>query len=97
MSTALYCRDRVNPAMFNYCLSVAMLHRYYFYLTIIIFYLTTHHFTFTFEIYRPDTRGTQIPTLVQNFPDRFFDSTVFAQAREEAQIVNPELRVISHL
>ncbi|XP_077289769.1 prophenoloxidase 2 [Arctopsyche grandis] len=26
-SIAVYCRDRINPYMFNYCLSVALLHR----------------------------------------------------------------------
>ncbi|XP_045478278.1 phenoloxidase 1-like isoform X2 [Harmonia axyridis] len=27
LSVAVYCRDRVNPYLFNYCLSVALLHR----------------------------------------------------------------------
>lgn len=27
-SVAAYCHDRINPYMFNYCLSVAILHRF---------------------------------------------------------------------
>lgn len=27
LSLAVYCRDRVNPYLFNYCLTVALLHR----------------------------------------------------------------------
>ncbi|XP_077295703.1 phenoloxidase 2-like [Arctopsyche grandis] len=67
ISTSLYCKDRVNPAMYNYALSIAMLHR-------------------------PDTRNVPVPTLIQTFPDRFINSAVFSQAREEAQLVSPELR-----
>lgn len=27
LSSACFCRDRLNPQLFNYCLSVAILHR----------------------------------------------------------------------
>lgn len=27
LATAAFCRDKVNSQLFNYCLSVAMLHR----------------------------------------------------------------------
>ncbi|KAH8363104.1 hypothetical protein KR084_005364 [Drosophila pseudotakahashii] len=58
-SVAVFARDRVNPVMFNYALSVALLHR-------------------------PDTRGLDLPTLSQTFPDRFIDSQVFRSVREQS-------------
>lgn len=44
MSMATFCRDRINPLLFNYALSVALLHR-------------------------ADTKGLDIPALVQSFPE----------------------------
>ncbi|KAK4873335.1 hypothetical protein RN001_015364 [Aquatica leii] len=67
-SLAAYCRDRVNPYLFNYCLSVAILHR-------------------------KDTRGMDIPSFMETFPDKYVDSQVFAKAREEANIVPEGSRV----
>ncbi|XP_054082819.1 phenoloxidase 2-like [Zeugodacus cucurbitae] len=61
-SVAVYARDRVNPYLFNYALSVALLHR-------------------------PDTKGLDLPSFAQNFPDKFVDSRVFRQVREEATVV----------
>ncbi|XP_073947872.1 phenoloxidase subunit 1-like isoform X2 [Choristoneura fumiferana] len=56
-SLCSYCQLRINPHMFNYCLSVAILHR-------------------------PDTKGLNIPTLAENFPDKFVDQKVVRKARE---------------
>ncbi|XP_054082818.1 phenoloxidase 2-like [Zeugodacus cucurbitae] len=61
-SVAVYARDRVNPYLFNYALSVALLHR-------------------------PDTKGLDLPSFAQNFPDKFVDSQVFRKVREEATVV----------
>uniref|UniRef100_A0A034V716 tyrosinase n=1 Tax=Bactrocera dorsalis TaxID=27457 RepID=A0A034V716_BACDO len=61
-SVAVYARDRLNPYLFNYALSVALLHR-------------------------PDTKGLDLPSFAQNFPDKFVDSRVFRQVREEATVV----------
>lgn len=61
-SVAVYARDRVNPILFNYALSVALLHR-------------------------PDTKDLKLPLFVETFPDKFIDSKVFSQVREEATIV----------
>ncbi|XP_061400199.1 phenoloxidase 2-like [Musca vetustissima] len=62
LSVAVYARDRVNPYLFNYALSVALLHR-------------------------EDTKGLDLPSFAQNFPDKFVDSQVFRQVREEATVV----------
>ncbi|XP_053965114.1 phenoloxidase 2-like [Anastrepha ludens] len=61
-SVAVYARDRLNPYLFNYALSVALLHR-------------------------KDTKGLRIPPLVQSFPDKFVDSRIFRQIREEVALV----------
>lgn len=61
-SVAVYARDRVNPYLFNYALSVALLHR-------------------------QDTKGLDLPSIIENFPDKFIDSQVFRQMREEASVV----------
>ncbi|XP_054739473.1 phenoloxidase 2-like [Anastrepha obliqua] len=61
-SVAVYARDRLNPYLFNYALSVALLHR-------------------------ADTKGMDLPSFAQNFPDKFVDSRVFRQVREEATVV----------
>lgn len=61
-SVAVYARDRLNPYMFNYALSVAILHR-------------------------PDTKDLKLPLFVETFPDKYVDSKVFAQIREEASVV----------
>lgn len=67
-SVATYARDRVNPYLFNYALSVALLHR-------------------------PDTKGLDLPSFAQNFPEKFVDSKVFRQAREEAYVVQDGSRM----
>ncbi|XP_017077494.2 phenoloxidase 3 isoform X2 [Drosophila eugracilis] len=61
-SVAVYARDRVNPVMFNYALSVALLHR-------------------------PDTKDLDLPSFSQTFPDRFIDSKVLRNMREESFVV----------
>lgn len=67
-TVALYARDRLNPLLFNYSLSVAILHR-------------------------PDTKNLSPPVLAELFPDRYVDSKVFRQAREEASVVQEGSRV----
>nr|WJJ70399.1 venom protein U-MPTX.15-39 [Megalopyge opercularis] len=62
MSISSYCQMNINPYMFNYCLSVAILHR-------------------------PDTKGINLPTFVEVFPDKFMDPKVFRRAREVATVV----------
>lgn len=61
-SVAVYARDRLNPLLFNYALSVAILHR-------------------------PDTKDLSIPILSELFPEKYVDSRIFRQAREEATVV----------
>ncbi|KAF5280175.1 hypothetical protein FQR65_LT15038 [Abscondita terminalis] len=61
-SMAVYARDRVNPYLFNYALSVALLHR-------------------------PDTQGVNLPSFMESFPDKFIDTQILSQAREDANIV----------
>lgn len=61
ISLCSYCQMRVNPYMFNYCLSVAILHR-------------------------PDTKGLQVPPVVETFPDKFMDPKVFRKARETTTV-----------
>ncbi|XP_063368668.1 phenoloxidase subunit 1-like [Cydia amplana] len=61
-SVCAYCQLRINPYMFNYCLSVAILHR-------------------------PDTKGLDIPTFAETFPDKFVDPKVFRKARETTSVV----------
>ncbi|XP_067629385.1 phenoloxidase 2 [Eurosta solidaginis] len=61
-SVAVYARDRLNPYLFNYALSVALLHR-------------------------RDTKGLDLPSFAQNFPDKFVDSQVFRKVREEVTVV----------
>ncbi|CAK1590051.1 unnamed protein product [Parnassius mnemosyne] len=62
LSVCAYCQPRINPYMFNYCLSVAILHR-------------------------PDTKGLNIPTITETFPDKFMDPKVFRRAREVSTVV----------
>nr|BAM76811.1 prophenoloxidase 1 [Mythimna separata] len=61
-SVCSFCQLRINPYMFNYCLSVAILHR-------------------------PDTKGINIPTFAETFPDKFMDPKVFRKAREVSNVV----------
>jgi len=69
LSAAVYARSHVNPYLFAYAFSVALLHR-------------------------EDTRGVEIPSAADLFPDKYVDRAVFSQAREEASTVkNPEDRV----
>lgn len=58
LTVAVYARDRLNPLLFNYAISVAILHR-------------------------PDTKDMNIPLVSELFPDKFIDSQVFRQIREE--------------
>lgn len=62
LAVAVYARDRVNPLLFNYALSVAILHR-------------------------PDTKGLSLPLMIETFPEKFIDSRVFRDIREEATVV----------
>ncbi|XP_046738982.1 phenoloxidase 1-like [Diprion similis] len=62
LSASVFCHDRINPQMYIYCLSVAILHR-------------------------PDTRDLPIPALCEVFPDKFVTNGIFAQVREEANLV----------
>lgn len=61
-TVAVYARDRVNPVLFNYALSVAILHR-------------------------PDTKDMNLPLFAETFPEKFVDSKVFREIREEATVV----------
>ncbi|CAK1590064.1 unnamed protein product [Parnassius mnemosyne] len=68
ISVCSYCQLRINPYMFNYCLSVAILHR-------------------------PDTKGLDIPTFAETFPDKFMDPKVFRRAREISNVVTSGVRM----
>ncbi|CAG5047394.1 unnamed protein product [Parnassius apollo] len=68
ISICSYCQLRINPYMFNYCLSVAILHR-------------------------PDTKGLDLPTFVETFPDKFMDPKVFRRAREISNVVTSGARM----
>lgn len=61
-TVAVYARDRVNPVLFNYALSVAILHR-------------------------QDTKDMNLPLFAETFPEKFVDSKVFREIREEATVV----------
>lgn len=61
-TVAVYARDRVNPVLFNYALSVALLHR-------------------------PDTKGLNLPLFAETFPEKYVDSKVFRELREETTVV----------
>ncbi|KAH9640838.1 hypothetical protein HF086_014424 [Spodoptera exigua] len=67
-SVCSFCQLRINPYMFNYCLSVAILHR-------------------------PDTKGINIPTFAETFPDKFMDPKVFRKAREVSNVVTSGVRM----
>lgn len=62
LSTAAYIRDRINPQLFNYALSVVTLHR-------------------------KDTKGIEIPSFAETFPDKFVDPRVIRQAREDVNVI----------
>ncbi|XP_068623411.1 phenoloxidase subunit 1-like [Battus philenor] len=68
VSICSYCQLRMNPYLFNYCLSVAILHR-------------------------PDTKGLDIPTFAETFPDKFMDPKVFRRAREVSNVVTAGARM----
>ncbi|XP_058457157.1 phenoloxidase 2-like [Malaya genurostris] len=67
-SCAVFARDRINPYLFNYALSVALLHR-------------------------RDTKDLDLPSIVEVFPDKYIDSKVFEQVREEATVVPEGMRM----
>ncbi|XP_058055483.1 phenoloxidase 2 [Anopheles bellator] len=67
-SCAVFARDRINPYLFNYALSVALLHR-------------------------KDTHDLDLPTIIEIFPDKYVDSKVFSQIREEATVVPEGMRM----
>ncbi|XP_045454384.1 phenoloxidase subunit 1-like [Melitaea cinxia] len=62
-----YSQMRINPYMFNYCLSVAILNR-------------------------KDTKGLDIPSLVETFPDKFICPQSLKKAREVSNICPPDKR-----
>lgn len=62
LSVAAYVRDRINPQLFNYALSVVMLHR-------------------------EDTKGIEIPSFAETFPDKFVDPKVVSRAREDLNVL----------
>lgn len=62
LSTAAYVRDRINPQLFNYALSVVTMHR-------------------------KDTKGLNLPTFVESFPDKFMDPKIIRQAREDMNVI----------
>ncbi|KAF7269758.1 hypothetical protein GWI33_017214 [Rhynchophorus ferrugineus] len=68
LAVAVYARDRVNPYLFNYALSVAILHR-------------------------SDTDNLDIPSIIRTFPDKYVDSKVFKEAREDANVVPQGARI----
>lgn len=68
LSICSYCQMRINPYMFNYCLSVALLHR-------------------------DDTKGLDLPTFAETFPDKFVDPKVFRKAREVSSVEQPGERI----
>lgn len=70
VSMSAACRERVNPYLFNYALSVAILHR-------------------------PDTRNLQVPPLLEAFPDKFVEGSIFNKARRESEIFLSGSRVCS--
>lgn len=43
--------------------------------------------------HRDDTQNIQLPSIVQQFPDNFVDSSVFPRAREEGSLVDFENRI----
>lgn len=61
-TVAIAARERINPVLFNYAFSVALLHR-------------------------PDTKDLNLPLFAESFPEKYVDSKVFRQAREEATVV----------
>lgn len=65
MSTAAYVKDRLNPYLYQYALSVATQHR-------------------------RDTSDLNLPSIVQQFPDQFVDSSVFPRVREEGTLVTDQ-------
>lgn len=67
-TVAVYARDRLNPLLFNYALSVAILHR-------------------------PDTKDMNLPLVSELFPDKFIDSRVLGQIREESTVVQEGDRI----
>lgn len=67
-TVAVYARDRVNPVLFNYALSVALLHR-------------------------PDTKDLPLPLFAETFPEKYVDSKVFREVREEATVVPAGSRI----
>ncbi|XP_055551442.1 phenoloxidase 2 [Wyeomyia smithii] len=67
-SCAVFARDRINPYLFNYAFSVALLHR-------------------------KDTKDLDLPSIVEVFPDKYVDSKVFEQVREEATVVPEGMRM----
>ena len=43
--------------------------------------------------HRNETQHLSLPSIVQQFPDQFVDSSVFPRAREEGSLVLPESRI----
>ncbi|KAK9745259.1 Hemocyanin, copper containing domain [Popillia japonica] len=53
-------------------------------------YLFNYCFSVTL-LHRPDTQDLELPSFIGSFPDKYFDSQVFARAREETTVI-PEGR-----
>lgn len=41
-------------------------------------------------LHRPDTKNVAIPSLAENFPDKFVDSQIFGKLREETFVLNED-------
>ncbi|GBP20807.1 Phenoloxidase subunit 1 [Eumeta japonica] len=107
-SLCAYCQLRINPYMFNYCLSVAILHRSgwkpdHGQIDRRVFELSQFkplapflgEHVRTSPSRRPDTKGMNIPTFAETFPDKFIDPKAGRKAREIAAVEESGSRVKS--
>jgi tyrosinase len=67
LTIAVYLRDEINTELFNYSLSVALIHR-------------------------KDTRGVNIPSLVETFPYKFFEPSIIQRAKKDLSILPTNFR-----
>lgn len=91
ISTAAFVKDRVNPYLFLVNFNDCNLVFFEF------FFNDFHHdisinFKMQYSLatavqHRKDTRHVSLPSIVQQFPDQFVDSSVFPRAREEGTLV----------
>lgn len=61
LAMAVYAKEHVNPYLFQYSYTVALLHR-------------------------PDTKDLRVPNFAETQPEKFIDSSMFRNIREEALI-----------